>query len=83
MNIQIMPLDCDYSEFFASLRDTGLGKRFVVDCNGITGIGCDADDLDQVLELLGADGYYKVHGHCGSPEQVAAVYVRRQSDGHH
>lgn len=40
MNIQLMSLrGKDEDTFLRALRDTVLGRRFIVDCNGTFGIG--------------------------------------------
>ena len=50
MNIRLMSLRSrDEDNFMRALRDTKLGLRFIIDCNGNFGIGCDCHDLDRVL----------------------------------
>lgn len=77
-NIQLLPLrpDRDCDSFIPALRDSGKGKRFVIDCNGLTGVGCNADDLDEVLTAMAAAGWHRVSDEKGSPESVSTVYLK-------
>lgn len=74
-NVQLLSLvperDCT---LLADLRETGKGKR-LVDCNGLWGIGCDADDLPEVMAMLAVKGWHRVGGERGGPEGVATVYL--------
>ena len=66
----------DETAFLDTLRATGKGRKFVVDCNGLVGFGCDAEDLDHVLDALEKSGYHRAGSEKGSPEGVATVFVR-------
>lgn len=77
MNIQLMSLRSrDEDNFMRALRDTKLGLRFIIDCNGNFGIGCKDYDLERVLEMLSERGYHRVNGEASSVESVATIYLR-------
>ena len=77
MNIQLISLrGRDETTFLDALRAVGRCRKFVVDCNGLTGFGCDAEDLSHVLDALEKSGYHRVGCEKGSPEGVATVFVR-------
>jgi len=77
LNIQLISLrGRDETDFLEALRATGKGRKFVVDCNGLVGFGCDAEDLYHVLDGLEKSGYHRIGGEKGSPEGVATVFVR-------
>lgn len=75
--IQIVSLKGrDEDEFFTAMKNTGKGRRFVIDCNGTLGLGCSVDDLDEVLAGLETHGYRRVAGSAGSPESRRTVFVK-------
>ena len=77
MNIQLISLrGKDEDTFLRTLRDTRLGRRFIVDCNGTFGIGCADHDLERVLAMLSDHGYHRVNGEASSVESVATIYLR-------
>ena len=77
MNIQLISLrGRDETAFLEALKAAGRCRKFVVDCNGLMGFGCDAEDLDHVLDALRKSGYHRAGSEKGSPEGVTTVFIR-------
>lgn len=66
----------DETAFLEALKAAGKCRKFVADCNGLIGFGCDAEDLDHVLDGLKKSGYHQARGEKGSLESAATVFVR-------